>query len=166
VNLTKRSRRKFISFIGPYRILAFLMGLQMLCLLSGCPGPESPAPPPVSPALPPPALPRESSVPPPEIPGYYDHTVRWEGETISIITDWYTGDYHNWELVAKANPQLRDPKRISVNDVIRIPKSLMKRQDPMPREHLNKFYRTSPGPPPPKIIRPSPPPPPIIKPRD
>ena len=70
---------------------------------------------------------------------YFLHTVKWSGESLSIIADWYTGTIKNWELLAKHNPHL-DPNRIFIGDIIRIPKTEMKTQKPMPKEFLRKFY--------------------------
>src|SRR5262249_45816716 len=149
------------------RTLAVLMGLQMICALSGCPRPSPeppvrPVPPPVP--APPPVPPASLPVPSPE---YYDHTVRWSGETLSIIAAWYTGDKDNYNLLFQANPHLRDSARISVNDVIHIPKNLLKRQAPMTRDFVNSFY------PPPRPPRrdgagriPDPSPLPPIKPKE
>src|SRR5262245_21180804 len=131
-----------MSLTWQHRILAFLMGLQMICWLSGCPVSQpkqiskppseiSPPPPPSSPSLPPPPI------------EYYDHTVRWNGETPSIIAAWSTDDKFNYNLLFQANSHLRDPARISVNDVIHIPRNLMKRQDPMPRAFVESFYPSS-----------------------
>ena len=73
---------------------------------------------------------------PPEHPPYYLHTVRWSGESLSIIAEWYTGDLKHWELLADANPAL-DPDRIFPGDTIRIPSHLVKTQSPMPRAFVD-----------------------------
>ncbi len=52
------------------------------------------------------------------------HTVRWSGETLSIIAKWYTGNPENWEALTKANPGLK-PNRIFVGDKILIPADLL-----------------------------------------
>ena len=74
--------------------------------------------------------------PPPS--DFYVHKVRWSGETLSVITQWYTGTYKKWPTVAKANPSL-DPNKISKGDEILIPIDLLKTNEPMPHE----FLRTS-----------------------
>lgn len=63
---------------------------------------------------------------------YIDHIVQYPGETLSIIANWYTGSGRNWELVLDANPGV-DPRRIRLGDLIRIPRELLTREDPMPR---------------------------------
>jgi hypothetical protein len=66
---------------------------------------------------------------------YYTHTVRWPGETLSIISKWYTGRGENWRLLARTNPKL-DPDRIRIGENIRIPESIMERSEPLPQEFL------------------------------
>src|SRR4030067_1431696 len=64
---------------------------------------------------------------------YYTHTVRWTGETVSIIAGWYTGDIENWKALGEANPGL-NPNRISEGLKILIPKKLIINHGPMPKE--------------------------------
>jgi len=52
------------------------------------------------------------------------HTVKWPGETISIVAKWYTGNVNHWKQIAKINPGL-DPKKIVIGNKISIPKSLI-----------------------------------------
>jgi hypothetical protein len=63
------------------------------------------------------------------------HTVRWSGETLSIIAKWYTGSFQNWKVLADANPGL-DPDRIRIGDMIVIPTRIVKTREPMPRDFL------------------------------
>ncbi|MFH1147864.1 MAG: hypothetical protein V1736_09185 [Pseudomonadota bacterium] len=70
------------------------------------------------------------------------HTVKWSGETVSIIAGWYTGSIENWKALAEANPNLR-PDRICVGNKILIPESLMKTHEPMPEEYLWNFMPRS-----------------------
>lgn len=83
-----------------------------------------------------------------EIPSikFHVHRVRWSGETLSVITQWYTGSYKNWPTVAEANPNL-DPKRISSGDDILIPIDLLETTEPMPREFLKTSSRKKKSPP-------------------
>ena len=90
-----------------------------------------------------PSKPKKASIPPPkEIktkppakPAYYEHRVRWSGESLSIIAKWYTGSFDNWKKLAKANPKI-DPSRIYAGQEIRIPGDLLKTRDPMPKSFL------------------------------
>ncbi len=68
----------------------------------------------------------------------YVHTVKWSGETISIIADWYTGDIENWKALAQANPNIK-ANRISAGNKILIPEILMKTREPMPKEFVDRF---------------------------
>ena len=63
------------------------------------------------------------------------HTVRWPGESLSLIAKWYTGSFNNWKSVAEANPRL-NPDRIRIGDKIVIPQRLLKNQEPMPRDFV------------------------------
>lgn len=66
-------------------------------------------------------------------PTPFVHTVKWPGETLSLVAKWYTGDYANWRRVAKANPAL-NPHRIFVGNRIVIPEDILKTRTPMPRK--------------------------------
>ena len=82
----------------------------------------------------------EEPSPPAPKSEFYVHKVRWSGETLSVITQWYTGTYKNWDTVARANPDL-NPELISYGDDILIPADLLKTNEPMPREFLRTSLR-------------------------
>jgi hypothetical protein len=67
---------------------------------------------------------------------YYVHVVRWGGESLSLISRWYIGNFKDWKLLAKHNPEL-DPYNIHVGDRVWIPKERMKTLQPMPETLLN-----------------------------
>ena len=69
---------------------------------------------------------------------YYKHTVRWPGESLSLIASWYTGTSKNWHKLAKANPGL-NPNRIKDGNVIMIPSSLLKTRLPLPQKVAAKY---------------------------
>lgn len=75
---------------------------------------------------------------PSEEHNYYMHTVKWPGESVSIIAAWYTGKLENWRALASANPEI-DPNRIFQGNKIRIPLDMMKTQEPMPQEFVEQF---------------------------
>jgi hypothetical protein len=77
-------------------------------------------------------------------PAAYVHKVRWPGEHISIIAQWYTGSGKNWKAIAKANPKIKS-NIISVGDEVVIPESLLKRRDPMPHNFLVTSFRKKPA---------------------
>ena len=89
---------------------------------------------------------------------YYTHTVKWPGETVSIIAGWYTGDIENWKTLGEANPGI-NPNRISKGLKILIPKKMILNHGPMPKEFVDSFY-----PKPRQIKEPSKPAPPPSKP--
>ncbi len=70
---------------------------------------------------------------------YLLHTVKWNGESISIIAEWYTGDLQNWEMLAKHNPHL-DPNKIYIGDTVQIPKKHLITTKPMTKEFVQSFY--------------------------
>jgi iron uptake system EfeUOB component EfeO/EfeM len=63
------------------------------------------------------------------------HQVRWEGETLSMIAKWYTGDWRNWKALAKVNPWLK-PDNMFTGLKVKIPRQLLKNQKDMPREFV------------------------------
>jgi hypothetical protein len=73
-------------------------------------------------------------------PGFYIHRVRWPGETLSTISQWYTGSCKNWKPLSQANPSLH-PNRIEIGDNIFIPEVLLKSRKPMPFSFLSSSVR-------------------------
>jgi len=68
---------------------------------------------------------------------YFEHRVKWSGETLSLIAKWYTGHYGGWKAIAQANPGL-NPNRIAVGDIINIPPEMMKTKKPLPHKVILK----------------------------
>ncbi len=62
---------------------------------------------------------------------YYNHKVKYSGETLGIISKWYTGRSAAWEEILSYNPGL-DVRRMMPGDVVRIPTGMLKRTDPLP----------------------------------
>ncbi len=62
--------------------------------------------------------------------GYYVHTVKLPGESLSIIAKWFTGDLNNWNKLTKYNPKI-NPNRIHLGDKIKIPRRMMTRHSPI-----------------------------------
>lgn len=71
-------------------------------------------------------------------PDYYIHTVRWRGETLSLIARWYTGKSKNWRVLAKANPSL-NPNRIYKGNQIIIPNGVLKTRKSLPKNFLARL---------------------------
>jgi LysM repeat protein len=99
--------------------------------------------------------PKEIKTKPPPKPAYYEHNVRWSGESLSIIAKWYTGSLENWKALSKANPKI-NPSRIHKGQKIRIPENLLKTREPMPKRFLSDVGKRKPKAPP---SEPQPPPP-------
>ena len=68
----------------------------------------------------------------------YKHTVRWPGESLSLIASWYTGSSKNWRKLAEANPGL-NPNRIKGGNAIMIPSYLLKTRVPLPQKVAAKY---------------------------
>jgi hypothetical protein len=73
-------------------------------------------------------------------PSNFEHTVRWRGESLSLIARWYTGHFENWKALAQANPNL-NPNRIMVGNVIYIPQAMMNTREPLPRKVAAKSLK-------------------------
>jgi len=65
----------------------------------------------------------------------YVHTVRRSGETLMVISRWYTGSADNWKRLVEANNGI-NPRQIRVGDKILIPEELVKTQQPMPADFM------------------------------
>jgi hypothetical protein len=98
-------------------------------------GPEAPAE--VASLVPVPAEVAERLEPRPGVsePATHVHIVRWKGETLSLVAEWYTASWKNWEVLARVNPGI-DPNRIEIGNRIRIPERLVTRRDPLPLDLL------------------------------
>ncbi len=66
---------------------------------------------------------------------YYEHTVRYAGESLAIIAKWYTGDARNWSVLAKENPDV-SPNTMRIGDLVQIPRSMVTNTEPMPRSFI------------------------------
>lgn len=66
------------------------------------------------------------------------HTVRWKGETLSIIAEWYTGDSNNWKALANSDSKLNPTLLIAGNQIL-IPNHLLKTRKPMPDKFVASF---------------------------
>ncbi|NNL76536.1 MAG: LysM peptidoglycan-binding domain-containing protein [Desulfobacterales bacterium] len=69
---------------------------------------------------------------------YFKHTVRWSGESLSLIANWYTGAFRNWKKLAKANPRIK-PNHIKLGDVIWIPPRLLKTKKELPQKVAARY---------------------------
>jgi hypothetical protein len=68
------------------------------------------------------------------------HTVKYSGETLSIISKWYTGDINNWRILVNNNPHI-DYNKMAEGDKIFIPENLLKTKEPLTRKFIDSFYK-------------------------
>ena len=73
-------------------------------------------------------------------PQYLVHEVRFPGETLGIIAQWYTGSSKNWKRIHTCNRQL-DADRIEIGSRINIPIELVVREAPLTRTAVTAAYR-------------------------
>lgn len=126
--------------------VAWVLAILWLFLSLGCSGTEMKR----SPDMPPPSKPApqvEAPSPPPSVKPTpkveptaenFVHEVKWPGESLSIIAGWYTGDIQNWKTLSPFNPHVK-PDLIRMGDRIVIPRTMMKTQEPMPKEYVETF---------------------------
>ena len=136
-------------FTAWQKIARGLVILSLVCVLNGCGFQktysratlqELPVPADIKPETDAVAKKTPSEVKPTSESGFYIHRVRWPGETLSIIAQWYTGSWKNWKSLSKANSNL-NPKRIVIGSDIFIPEALMKSRKPMPISFLSSSVR-------------------------
>lgn len=99
----------------------------------------------IVPAKVPPVVVEPPPAPPPR-PAGLAHTVRYKGETLSIIAQWYTGSHDLWREIAAANPGL-NVDRIELGQTILIPNELLKEARPLGENEIRKIgasFRTAP----------------------
>ena len=67
-----------------------------------------------------------------ETPTCFMHKVKYPGETLAAISQWYTGDAKKWTEILKANEGLSE-RRIAIGADICIPYGMVIKQDPLPK---------------------------------
>lgn len=67
------------------------------------------------------------------LPSYHKHKIRWQGETLSLVSKWYTGKHSNWKKLVNHNPEI-NPNRIKIGQKVYIPEYLLKTRDPLPQK--------------------------------
>ena len=63
------------------------------------------------------------------------HTVKHRGETLSLISKWYTGSIDNWQEVHRLNPEIVITK-MKIGATIMIPNNKLKRTTPLMKEYI------------------------------
>ncbi len=91
-------------------------------------------------------VPGKVRIAPPEIAGQiteipkannkpFVHTVKHRGETLSLISKWYTGSIDNWKEIHKLNPEIIITK-MKIGATIMIPGGKLKRTTPLMKEYV------------------------------
>lgn len=90
-------------------------------------------------------VPGKVQIAPPEIVGQiteipkdnkpFVHTVKHKGETLSLISKWYTGSIDNWKEIHKLNPEIIITK-MKIGATIMIPGGKLKRATPLMKEYV------------------------------
>lgn len=74
----------------------------------------------------------------------FTHVVRYKGETMAAIVEWYTGSVDNWRAVAQLNADVTSPNApLKIGREVKLPGELVTRQDPLPRPKLKPPGRKS-----------------------
>lgn len=70
---------------------------------------------------------------------YHSHYVIYPGETLGIISSWYSGTPNNWQAISAANDNL-DPGKVQLGQQIKIPTNIITNYQPITQEYVSKFY--------------------------
>ncbi|MBP9838497.1 MAG: LysM peptidoglycan-binding domain-containing protein [Proteobacteria bacterium] len=66
------------------------------------------------------------------------HKVSFQGETLALIANWYTGKSTNWKLIKEANPKLI-PEKMNIGQSILIPGNLVIQREPLNKKFMQSF---------------------------
>ena len=71
--------------------------------------------------------------PPPPAPTFFVHTVKFHGQTLGRISEWYTGSFDNWRKLSRVNNDLSVPNVVlKIGREVKIPTEIVVRQEPLP----------------------------------
>lgn len=70
---------------------------------------------------------------PPPPPNYFVHVVRWRGQTLGRIAEWYTGRYDNWRKIAPLNDLSVPNASLKVGREVKIPPEMVVRRRALPQ---------------------------------
>ena len=68
------------------------------------------------------------------------HSVRYHGETLRMIANWYTGDTSNAERLVRIN-DIANPNVLHLHQTVRIPRYMLKHTDPMPAGEVARYLQ-------------------------
>jgi len=63
---------------------------------------------------------------------FFVHEVKFRGQTLGQIAEWYTGSFDNWRKLARANDIPVPNVALKVGREVKIPSEIVVRQDPLP----------------------------------
>lgn len=66
------------------------------------------------------------------------HKIKYSGETVAVISAWYTKSAKNWPEIVDANPKMV-PSKLRIGDYVRIPKRLISRNSSLPQDFVASF---------------------------
>lgn len=117
-----RSLTALHLFLFSSRVLVFVLLASPLFLLSSC------------------SSSRPVSAPPPveDEEDYIYHRIKYSGETVAVISAWYTKSAKNWPEIVDANPKMV-PSKLRLGDLVRIPKRLVRRFSSLPQDFVASF---------------------------
>ncbi|NCC23706.1 MAG: LysM domain-containing protein [Deltaproteobacteria bacterium] len=71
---------------------------------------------------------------------HLSHTIRHQGETLAIISQWYTGDPGHWRTLMNLNG-IASPTALRLGQTIVIPMNLVKTSKPLPASFIKEQTR-------------------------
>jgi hypothetical protein len=71
-----------------------------------------------------------AKAPPP--PSYFVHVVKWRGQTLGKIAEWYTGQFDNWKELSSINDVTAADAKLKLGREVKIPKGLVVQESPLP----------------------------------
>jgi hypothetical protein len=80
----------------------------------------------------------------PPAPTFFIHEVKFRGQTLGQIAEWYTGSFDNWRKLARANDIPVPNVALKVGREVKIPSELVVRQDPLPEPKRKHVVRSAP----------------------
>lgn len=69
---------------------------------------------------------------------YIYHRIKYQGETVAVISAWYTKSAKNWPEIVDSNPKMI-PSKLRIGDLVRIPKRLVRRFQSLPQDFVVSF---------------------------
>ena len=68
------------------------------------------------------------------------HEVRYPGETLGLISEWYAGSPRHWRAILQSNAGL-DVRRIAIGTKLNIPRELVRQQRPLTKAAIERWHQ-------------------------